>query len=808
MLDVLSWLLAVELLGLLALPIVYTLTPWLPDRGYTLAKPVGLLLAFYPLWLLASSPVVPNSLFTLLLILVALAVVSGRIAWYRQADMREFLRREWRVLLLSEIVFLGMFAIWAVIKSHDAAINHTEQPMDFAFLNSSVISQHFPPQDPWLAGESVSYYYFGYLMFGGLTRLAAVPAAVGYNLALALVVALAAAGTFGLVVNVVRLTGGGLRGAAVSGLLGVFLLLGIANLESGLELVRAGGGGEPGFWEWVDIKGLDGPEQSSTWYPSEGGWWWWRATRVIDTVEGGRSLDYTITEFPFFSFLLGDLHPHLMSLPFVLAFIGLVLNFYVAPIKLGLGWLRTNAVDVVALALVLGALGFINLWDLPVFGALLVGAALAKVYGQERAIARSILKALAAVMPVVFLALLLYLPFYLSFNSQAQGVLPVEEYVTRPFHFLVVWGLFLLVAVPFIVWELVSVLRRRLWRWQDGIVAAALALLPWLVWVLAEGVLVWDPLEMAGMAWWRFLHLLPLMFLMAVAVYVALLWVRNAGKDDAASEASPGEGAGEDTTTSPEAVAMPKGMILARAFPLMLMALAMLLLMGPELFRVVDIFGNRMNTMFKLSFQAWTLLALAGAYALYYLGSRYSGAGSWVRVAGYAWIGLLAIGLVGSAYYPAAAAYTKTSGLAGSSTLDGLAYVAGSSTGELLGIQWLKENYQPGDRIIEAVGDDYSDYGRVSASTGIPTVLGWTFHEEQWRGSREPFEGRQEDVRRLYQTRATHEATEVLNRYGVTYIFVGPRELVSYGTEGLAKFVTLGDVVFQEGDVVIYRVRE
>ena len=256
---------------------------------------------------------------------------------------------------------------------------------------------------------------------------------------------------------------------------------------------------------------------------------------------------------------------------------------------------------------------------------------------------------------------------------------------------------------------------------------------------------------------------------------------------------------------------MAEGRILARAFPLMLMALAMLLLMGPELFRVVDIFGNRMNTMFKLSYQAWTLLALACAYALYYLGSRYSGAGSLVRVAGYAWMGLLAIGLTVSAYYPAAAAYTKTSGLAGSGTLDGLAYVAVDSIGELRAIQWLKEHYEPGDVIVESVGGAFyipQPDGRISASTGIPTVLGWADHERQWGRSGEALQKREEAVERLYQTRATQEAKEVLDRYGVTYVFVGPRERAQYGTEGLAKFVTLGDVVFQEGDVVIYRVRE
>ncbi|MSQ22393.1 MAG: hypothetical protein EXR53_03675 [Dehalococcoidia bacterium] len=813
MLDVILWLLAVELLGLLAFPILYALTPWLPDRGYTLAKPAGLLLAFYPLWLLASSPVFSNSLPTLLVVLLSLAVASGYMAWRLRVGLLGFLRREWRVVLLSELVFLGIFALWAVIKSHDAAINHTEQPMDFAFLNATVASRHFPPQDPWLAGHTVSYYYFGYLIFGGLTRLAGLSTSVGYNLALVLVAALAAVGIFGLAVNIVRLVGGSLRAAAVSGLLGVFLLLGIANLVSGLELIRAGGGGSAELWQWVDIKGLDGPLKSPNWYPTEPGWWWWRATRVIDTVQGGNSLDYTITEFPFFSFMLGDLHPHVMSLPFMLMFLGLVLNYVVSPARPGWRWLISwsGARDALVIVLALGALGFINLWDLPVFAALFAGAALAKAYKGQETLGRAAKSAIATAISVILLAVVLYLPFYLAFDSQAKGILPVKEYVTRPVHFLVVCGLFLLIVVPFVVWELLAMLPRGLGRWQTAAFALAVALVPWLIWTLAEGMMALVPWldcviykgaspctvpDIAGLVWQRFLHLLPLMLLAAAAVYVALRRLHGA----AAAEPGP--------TSAPEHQSQGYTPSAASSFPLMLLALALFLLIGAELFYLVDIFNNRMNTIFKLYYQAWVLLAVVCSYAIYYLCSRYSGSGAWIRFPGYVWAGLVILGLVASVYYPLAAGYTKTSGLAGKATLDGLAYVANEDLGELQSIQWLKKNHQPGDVIVEAVGDDYSSYGRVSASTGIPTILGWVGHEHQWRGSTKPFEGRLQAVEMIYKTDDPQEAKEILHTYGVTYILVGPRERAKYGIQGMDKFNALGDVAFQEGDVVIYRVRK
>ena len=792
MLDVVSWLLAIELLGLLALPILFVLTPWLPDRGFTIAKPIGMLMVAYVFWVAASTSLIPNSLPTLLVIVAALAGVSIWLWWRQQQRLMEYLRREWRIVLLAELVFLGVFLLWVVIKTYDGGINHTEQPMDLAFLNATVVSTEFPPDDPWLAGEKVSYYYFGYLMFGGVTRMAGVVTSVGYNLALATVAGMAAVAAFGIGMNLVRLTGGKMAGAAATGALGAVLLLGSANLEGGLELLRAGGGGSQEFWDGVDIKGLDGPLQSDSWYPSEQGWWWWRASRIIDTVVDGGSRDYTITEFPFFSLLLGDLHPHVMSLPFVLSFILLALNFLLTPARLGIRWIRGNFSQFIALAVVLGALGFLSIWDMVTLGALFLAVALIKGYAQQRTVIRGVLAALSVAAPVTVLAVLLYLPFYFSFQSQASGILPVAEYVTRPLHFLIIWGLFILMLLPYLVWELVSVFRGK---WEKGTkrlvaVSAMVALLPWAAWVLAQGVVLWDPAEMVGFAWSRFLHLLPLMTVLAIAVLAAIRLSLF-------------------SSTGPEAEDAPQWLEpwgLARAFPLVLAAVAALLLMGPELFRVVDFFNNRMNSMFKLSYQAWTFLALASAFALYYLGSRYGRTGPVLRVLFYGWTGALLLGTLASFYYPMAATYTTTSGFSGNATLDGLAHVASAASAEYNGIRWLTENFEPGEIIVEAVGNDYSEYGRVSSSTGIPTVVGWTFHEQQWRGSTKPFEGRREDVQRLYQTLDIEEAREIQSRYGVTYVYIGSRERASYGTDGLGKFEALGDAVFREGDVVIYRV--
>ncbi|MBI4198821.1 MAG: hypothetical protein HY533_06905, partial [Chloroflexi bacterium] len=541
----------------------------------------------------------------------------------------------------------------------------------------------------------------------------------------------------------------------------------------------------------------------------------------------------------------GDLHPHLMSLPFLLAFLGLTLGYLMSPGG-GLRWARGNIPLLVVMALVLGALGFINLWDLPVFGALLAATAVVKGYSLARKSWPEGVTPLLAAIGVVALAVALYLPFLFGFQSQANGVLPVETYVSRPFHLFLVWGLFLVILVVFLLWELASALGSRAQRWKALATALLIALSPWALWALAEGVRLWDVGEALKAAWQRLLQVGPLVALMSVAGYLALWLAREARRplgEGAVGDAVQGkavqveakepvvvtigtESVGEEVARvemgSPEmAGAVVRDLTggklapetegdslgLAGAYPFVLLGMAALLVMGPELFRVADLFGNRMNTMFKLSYQAWALLALASSYALYSLVARFAKGGALGRLFLFAWLGVVATGMVASLYYPAAAAYTKAAP-SKQATLDGLAYVARSAPGEYQAIQWLRRSYRDGEVMVEAVGDDYSDYGRVSASTGVPTVLGWTFHEEQWRGSRRPFEGRQEAVRRLYQTGDVGEAKAILEGYGVTYIYIGSREHSKYGSDGLAKFGELGAVAFQEGDVVIYRVGE
>ncbi len=772
------WFVVVELLGLLALPLAFRLFHRLPDRGYTLAKPLALLLLGYSSWALGLTRLIPYSQYTLIALGVLMGVLAGLLAWRGRGELRAFLAQEGMVILASEALFAALFALWVFVVAHTPEINHTEKPMDFAFLNSILRSRAFPPEDPWLSGHPISYYYMGHLMMASLTKLTAIPSNIAYNLSLALLPGLVGVAAFGLVYNLVRLSGARAVLGVAFGLTAPLLLLLIGNLEGVLELAHARGWGSEGFWRWVSIKGLEGSHQGQpSWFPREV-WWWWRATRVIDTVEGGRSLDYTITEFPYFSFLLGDLHPHVISLPFLLLNLALFLDLLLSPDRVGFCWVRAHPWRTLALGWSLGALGFINIFDLPVFAALLAGVVLVKSYRDSGArLAGSLWPAVHFLAPVYLVAVALYTPFYATLHSQASGILPLRDVGTRPIHFLLIWGLPLLLTAPFLVGQVWGLVRRPGGDTALLLLVLGLLLLPFVLWAGLELLLSFFEGELVGgllSVGSRFGRVLPLMALAGLGLYGAFRWARE-----------------------------PQGSPVA--FAALFLSLGYYLLVGAELFYLQDLFGTRMNTVFKLYYQAWLFLAMGGAYSLYYWGSRAASPARLPRLATYGWFGLAALLLAASLYYPVGAAWDKTRGFSGRATLDGLAFVKEADPAEYEAIAWLRDEAEWG-RMVEAVGDDYSEYGRISASTGLPAVLGWRGHEHQWRGSTVPFHGRPEDVAELYRIRDAERLEQLLRKYNVRYVYAGRRERSSYGELALEQFPQLLRPVFRSGSVIVFEV--
>ncbi len=186
MLDTIWWLLTAEAIGLAAFPLAFFLFPRLTDRGYSVSKPLGLLLIGYFSWILSVLHILPSVRFSILALLLVMGGLSGWYVWRHRQQFKEFVFAQRKAIIAAEAIFLVFLIAWAIYRAYDPAIDHTEQPMDFAFLNASIRSDVGSPEDPWLRGHPISYYYFGYWMMGNVSEMTGITSSISYNLSLAL----------------------------------------------------------------------------------------------------------------------------------------------------------------------------------------------------------------------------------------------------------------------------------------------------------------------------------------------------------------------------------------------------------------------------------------------------------------------------------------------------------------------------------------------------------------------------------------------------------------------------------------------
>ncbi|MCA9943442.1 MAG: hypothetical protein KC449_08165 [Anaerolineales bacterium] len=868
------------LLGTAVTPLAYFLFKRLPDRGYAFVKMLALLLVSYLFWLLGSLGFLQNNLGGILLA-VALTVAVSYWAYRRiGAELRAWVWGQWPQILLTELIFAVLFGLWVWVRAQNPVIAATEKPMEFAFLNAVGRSATFPPVDPWLSGFGISYYYFGYVMTSVLARLTAVSEPIAFNLAIAWLLAGTGVGAFGLVYNLVAGYGRSLnqkaqRLAITIGLMAAIALPIAGNLQIILEALHGNNIGSAAFWEWLNVRDINAPPtpDSTPRYESSG-WWWWRSSRVINEYsladEPIIGLE-PIIEFPGFSFILGDLHPHVLALPFAFLSLAVALLWWLEE-KQTRDWrletesspksLVSNLQSLIPnkplwaiTVLVLGGLSFLNTWDVLIHLFVVLGAFVLNRWRRFGWRNQWLTDAFWLALLLVIPAILLYLPFYLGFRSQAGApyLLPTLVRPTRLPQFLIIFGLPLLG-----VWALVlSVgsghLRRR---WRSGVMTAVsligglfvlALLLGWIVASSAEGAaritglaaelgLTLSPRPDGNVAFgWGFTAVATILpavvrvklaypgvtlMLAALIGLVVVAWQGYFSEDKAGTQRDPAEAQSftEKVAPSPyQPVTLSPNPL---PFVLLLIATGALLTLGPEFVYLRDNFGLRLNTVFKFYYQAWVMFGVAGLFSLSYLWLA-AKEGSRKLVPAGVTVVYTAVFLL-TLLFPYFAIQSRAIEFRGPvesanrqpATLNGLAQMALFAPDDYAAVMWLRENVPGTPTIVEAVGGQYSPegHGRVSASTGLPTLLGWAGHEYQWRGysTPEPAE-RDPVVRDIYTVPGWENANiiSLLNQYGVAYIYVGNLERSTYGANGRLpgqnKFNEQLEVAYQNGSVTIYR---
>ncbi len=433
--DALTWYVIIQVAGLAVWPLIARALAPLDDRGWGASKVAGLLGVAWVVWLVCMLTPLPFTRSTLALALLGV----GAAAWFdlaRGGQMRpmlSWLSERRRLLYVWEAVFLGGFVLFALLRSHDPAVAATEKPMDMAYVNAFLTAQSLPTQDTWLSGFGVPYYYFGYFVLACVGKLNASDPGVAYNLAAATVPALAMVGLVSLAWNLARAASVQPAWAAVGAASATVLALFCGNLRTFFEYLVSRG------WLGADAGGTLGINHFAegvtpgSWPPANSSWWFY-ASRIIPNLKPDG-----INEFPFFSALLSDLHPHFVALPIEL----LVLSVAAAHVVTRGAAMRSVWTQALG-ALALGGLLITNTWDVAPFWLLYIGLSLyATVLSAWRSGWRW---GMGFVAPVA--GLVVYAPYFVGYAAPPLGLGIVTE--RTPLGSLAVlfgWAIVLLAAL-------------------------------------------------------------------------------------------------------------------------------------------------------------------------------------------------------------------------------------------------------------------------------------------------------------------------------------------------------------------------
>jgi len=835
----------VEVLGLMCLPLTITVFHNLPDRGWAFSKAIGVALLAFCVWLpLMYVHALPFSqLFIAGIFLILLALNVTGFIWVR-ASLVKYIRANISYIVVTETIFLGMVFLLGWIRSYGPDITGFEMYMDQGILAGIMRSPHFPPNDVWLAGYPINYYYYAHYTIAVMAKLLGQPSYVAFNTGICTFFGLTASCLFGVTCNIVAWARylrarahiahdlapvrpdavyPSLLGAIPYGLLTIALALLLGNLAATQSWFQAHG----------DLDPL----------------WWFDQSRVIDK---------TINEFPAFSFLLSCFHAHVLALAFTILAIGLALNLFMEQGGRGLrifgrGWRMPFTLGITAL--IIGGLFTMNGWDYPTYlGLALVCIILQQwmAYGSRFRL-ELVLDVFTVCAGLTALSFFLYTPFYLNFISPSQGIGIVDAADRSPLVTLtsagiggevLIYGSFAFVFLSFLI---VCLLKQRSLTHSASETEDAPEEKP------SRAFLSWLNVKVAGV------------LIIGLVGIVTLAVMKN--------------GATFVVTGSIAAV----GALLVlyhlhdrpRAFTLLLGSVAFALIAMCEVVFLKDVFVGtypRMNTVFKFYFQAWALLSISSGAGVYFVlesaipaatksmaqswqsyiqswlaFSVNSGAGlslvgerlrfavrtykvqSRQRFAGQAlWFTVLLLFLMAGVVYPIVAAGQRTNHFAQrTNSLDGLAYMQTTSPGDYAAITWLNSHIQGDPVIVEALGPDYSDYARISSFTGLPTIMGWVGHEYQWRvnwlnrdfnsadfnqrvGDGNKICGTTDtgcgDIDKIYTDPNPSVVLDLLARYQAQYLYVGPLEHETYIKADLNRFSKFMQIVYSAQDVTIYKV--
>ena len=705
---VVRWWGVLLLFGCSGFPLVLFLFPDTKDNGWIFSKILGLGITGYLMWLAASLKWMKFSTVAALVIWLILTVllygINALYCKYHAEYRKKMISRmtdSHRSILMRELTFFFLLLMFVYLFGNKMVGTETEKSMDLAFMNTIARADYFPMQDMWASGTTLNYYYFGQYLFTFLSRVAFVKIGEGYCLSIATLAAMCFMMVYCIVAEVMRYRIKEIQDGKkhIPVIAGILAAIGVTFAGNMHYLVF--GKIVPMVWEILQLTG-DVPS-----------YWFADSTRYIGYIPEVTG-DKTISEFPAYSFLIGDLHAHVIDIIFVLTILMILFVWFSGQRKETEKSFILEAVNQPALlliAFILGLSSMTNYWDFPIYYVVCGSVILLGNMIQYKRKGKAVLVTLSEGFWMFLVIQLVSLPFSLQFDKMITGI-GICKIHSRFYQLVILWGFPVIMVVAFII---------ALVREKEKVKKADL-------------------------------------------------------------------------------------------FCLLLGLCAIGLILMPELIYVKDIYEDgfpRANTMFKLTYEAFILMGVVIGYIiarfLFLARSRMQWKGGIA--------GLLCLCLTTGYFVMASKMWLGSfQSPANYKGIDATDYYEQTMPYDYQAALWLLQNVEGQPVVLEAEGESYTDYERISVLTGFPTVLGWHTHEWLWKNSYDFMAGRQVDVKNIYTSEDANLAKQLISRYQIQYIYVGEKEYERYGNIQTGFFDTIGHVVYSDHDeendrsILIYQI--
>ncbi len=830
-----TWYLTLFISGLAFLPLTATVFKSSGDFGYSFSKPLAMSVSAFTMWTLSYIKILPFRYIFILAIVLIYAGVFYSLPKFRNNFLLSVKNASSiRTFALQETMFAGALLFWSFARGLKPLLDSLEKPMNYGFMMSIMRSDYLPAADMWYSQGNINYYYFGQYIYAFFTKLSGLNVEVTYNLSLAATFALTLTLSFAvcrMLADFAIKRGNSLYKTAptFSGLLGAFLVSLSGNSHSFFFGTRYSGEAQrdltaPGYklMEFLQNKGLlDKWNKASEWAEESGeevsvsikSFWFANSTRYIGYNPPTK--DKTIHEFPFYSFLVADLHAHLINLTFVLLFIGILIamiqSTYLSDIardlrrndailnsQESLGWIKKDYKNIlksftdivknpvfILTSVLLGTFMMCNFWDFAIY---LVVLSMALLIINLRGFGK--LAGLETLPVFSFQIICIMIPFLFAGN-------PI----------LAVAGYALAVVLCF----------SSLLFSKDAftITAAQLSLVFFISHLLILPFnMNFDPISKSIALTVNSTPLFQLSVLWGVHVLVGILFLfyiirRRFVHHD--------EIGGKALYAKDKFSRFFIGLNPFDFFVCGLFVCGVLFVLMPEIIYVVDIYSGdfkRANTMFKFTYQAFVMLSIVMGYGITRIlltrpsSSKLDFRWSFVSV-------FMCVMLIAPSFYTGLSTsqwlgefkMERYQGLNGIETM--------SDKDKLEAIRWINENIDGQPVLLESYGDSYTDYNYLTAFSGLPTVMGWQTHQWLWRTSKtvkdaynEVVRPRQMDVQKIYEFADSDEALKLIEKYNIEYIAIGSNERSKFSSINDDALKQLGDVVFETDTIYIIKLND